>query len=133
MGRIIPPHASSMGKAICASQSEVRCEALLRSYGLHRFSDTTITDESELKTEFENIRREGWSLDNEESTEKGYCFGVPVTIGNEILAALSISVPESRIPEVKFRDEIIEALKDTAVQIQEKLAESSVPFLVPDA
>ncbi len=48
IGHILPPNASSLGKVITASQPEERREKLLRSYGLYRFTDHTITDRSEL-------------------------------------------------------------------------------------
>ena len=36
VGRIVPPHASSLGKAITAFQPEDVRERLIRSYGIHR-------------------------------------------------------------------------------------------------
>src|SRR3954463_1890435 len=50
-GRILPPHASSMGKAVTAFQpAEVR-ERLLRSYGTARITETTICDPRALEEE----------------------------------------------------------------------------------
>ncbi len=101
--RIIPPHASSMGKAITAFQPEGRRETLLRSYGLHRFTKHTITDENELVREFEQIRAKGWSTDKEESTDEGCCFGAPVFVQGEVRAALSVSIPQPRVPKGEAR------------------------------
>ncbi len=56
VGRIVPPHASSLGKAVAAFQSEEVRDRLVRSYGIHRFTEHTVTDEVELKLEFERVR-----------------------------------------------------------------------------
>jgi len=116
-GRIIPPHASSVGKAITAHQDDARRETLLRSYGRHRFTEHTITDEVDLNEEFKEIVRQGWSRDHEESTLEGCCVGVPVFILGQVRAGISISVPVSRHPEPEAREVIIAALKESAEEI----------------
>ncbi len=123
VGRIIPPHASSMGKAITAFQTEKRREELLRSYGLHRFSERTITDEIELNSAFEQIRKNGWSVDNEESTEEGFCFGAPISVGEEVRAAISISFPEARSPKSEAREKLVASLIRLTREITEELVE----------
>lgn len=119
-GRILPPHASSLGKVITAYQGENRRETLLRSYGLQRFSEHTITDEVQLGQEFEKILRRGWGSDYEESTLKGCCFGAPISIVGEVRAALSISMPTMRHPEEKAQEEMTTALKEATRRISEQ-------------
>ncbi len=114
VGRILPPHASSLGKAITASQPEAVREKLLRCYGVFRFTPTTITDEIALQTELDTIRTRGYATDNEESTPGGFCFAAPlVGSGGEVVAALSISVPAIRM-ESQNHAKIIEALRKSA-------------------
>ena len=123
VGRIIPPHASSLGKSITASQSEERRDKLLRSYGLHRFTESTITDESELKSEFERIRERGYATEKEESTPDGFCFGAPVWYEERVIAAISLAFPEMRLPAKKDQDAIIRSLTALTRATGEKLAE----------
>jgi len=78
VGHIVPPNASSLGKAITAFQSEERREKLLRSYGVYRFTDHTITDRTELDREFARAREQKFATDLEESVSDGHCFGVPI-------------------------------------------------------
>ncbi|MDA2925190.1 IclR family transcriptional regulator [Acidobacteria bacterium AH-259-L09] len=120
VGRIIPPHASSLGKSITAHQTEERREKLLRSYGLYLFTDKTITDEAELKHEFERVCARGYSTDVEESTSDGCCFGAPI-FGNreQAIAAISISIPKMRSPRGKDQRELIAALQSVAKDISE--------------
>lgn len=122
VGRIIPPHASSMGKSITAHQPEERRRQLLRSYGLHTFTDKTIVDENELKRELERVRSRGFSTDQEESANEGCCFGVPIFgKGEEAIGAISISIPKTRVPQGAQQKELIAALQKAAREIGEEL------------
>src|SRR5438309_446962 len=78
VGRIVPPHASSLGKSVTAFLDEETREKLLRSYGTNPFTPHTIVDPLALRREFDQIRADGYALDREESTEGGVCFGAPV-------------------------------------------------------
>jgi IclR family acetate operon transcriptional repressor len=77
-GRILPPNASSLGKAITAFQPPEIAEKLLRSYGMYSFTSATITDEIALREEFAKIRRHGFAEDLEESVTGGRCFAAPI-------------------------------------------------------
>ncbi len=97
VGRIIPPHASALGKCITAFQDEAGRERLLRSYGIVRFTPKTIVDEEELRQEYERIASRGYATDDEESTLHGYCIAAPVRAPDgRVIAAISISPPMVR-------------------------------------
>ena len=49
-GAIIPPHASSIGKAIAAFQDEEKQEQLVGSFGLLRLTEKTIQDRDQAQT-----------------------------------------------------------------------------------
>ena len=78
VGHILPPNASSLGKAITAFQNEERREKLLRSYGVYRFTEHTITDRTDLDREYARVREQKFATDLEESVSDGHCFGVPI-------------------------------------------------------
>ena len=118
VGRIVPPHASSLGKAVAAFQSEAVRERLVRSYGIHRFTEHTVTDEVELKHEFERVRSRGYSTDEEESVLDGCCFGAPVLdVHGEAIAAISISAPKSRISDEQLRKRLLTVLRRIADRV----------------
>lgn len=123
VGRILPPHASSLGKAITAYQPEDVVERLRRSYGNHRFTEHTITDEVALKQEYERVRSHGFSTDAEESVLEGCCFGAPV-IGPDgvAVAAISLSLPKMRLRDKALQKKIVAAVRDAATQTQKSLA-----------
>jgi IclR family acetate operon transcriptional repressor len=115
VGRIVPPHASSLGKAIAAFQPEDVRERLVRSYGIHRFTDRTVTDEVELKREFERVRSRGYSTDQEESVLEGCCFGVPILDGpGDAIAAISVSSPKMRIRDEQLQKRLVAVIRRAA-------------------
>jgi IclR family acetate operon transcriptional repressor len=128
VGRIVPPHASSLGKAITAFQREDVGDRLIRSYGLHRFTDHTITDEMELKREFERVRSRGYSTDAEESVLEGICFGVPILAAHgDALAAISVSSPKMRMRANPLQKRLVAALRRAADDVSRAIAPQTVP------
>lgn len=126
VGRIVPPHASSLGKAIAAFQPEEVRERLVRSYGIHRFTDHTVTDEVELKREFERVRSRGYSTDQEESVLEGCCFGVPVLDAHgDAIAAISISSPKMRIRDEQLQKRQVAAIRRAAESVASQCVKRS--------
>ena len=123
VGRIVPPHASSLGKAVAAFQPEEVRERLVRSYGIHRFTDHTVTDEVELKREFELVRTRGYSTDQEESVLEGCCFGVPILDAHgDAIGAISISSPKMRIRDEQMQKRVVAALRRAGEGVARALA-----------
>ena len=118
VGRILPPHASSLGKAVTAFQDDARRESLIRSYGLHRFTEHTLVDERDLREEFDRIRRDGYSLDAQESALEGCCFGAPIHDQSGVIyGAVSLSMPKSRLRPAALRATVIAAVRRAADRI----------------
>lgn len=99
VGRILPPHASSLGKTIVAFQPEADQERLIRNYGLLQITTHTIIDEDLLAQEFERIRQLGYGSDDEESILGAHCVGAPIRLGYSVIGAVSLSMPKSRMPK----------------------------------
>lgn len=116
-GRVLPPHCSSLGKAITAFQPPEAIERILEAYGLYRRTERSIVDRDQLAAEFERIRQTGYACDREESVPGGVCFGAPVRAGEErVVAAVSVSIPVVRLtPEREA--EIIDAVREAGRQI----------------
>ena len=123
VGRIVPPHASSLGKAVAAFQREDIRDRLVRSYGIHRFTEYTLTDEVELKREFEQVHSRGYSTDQEESVLEGCCFGAPVLDGRgEAIAAISVSGPKMRVRDEQLQKRLVTALRRASDHVAGLLA-----------
>jgi IclR family acetate operon transcriptional repressor len=118
VGRILPPHASSLGKAIAAFQEDAVRDSLVRSYGLQAFTEHTIIDERALRAEYEIIRGRGYSLDREETVPGGCCFGAPITFGSgRVVAAMSISLPKPRLESRGGEKMVLRSLRDAAARV----------------
>lgn len=122
VGHILPPNASSLGKVVTAFQPVERREKLLRSFGIYRFTEHTITDRALLNEEYASVCGRGFAVDREETVLGGNCFGVPIFAGPEgdVVGAVSSSVPKLRLSDREGR--IIEALTKVAQSISAALA-----------
>jgi DNA-binding IclR family transcriptional regulator len=122
VGHILPPNASSLGKVITAFQTEERREKLLRSHGIYRFTEHTITFRTDLDQEFARVREQRFATGLEESVSDGHCFAVPIRgSAGEVAAAISVSSPKSRVPNGERRETILTALRATADLIEADL------------
>jgi DNA-binding IclR family transcriptional regulator len=111
VGHILPPNASSLGKVITAFQSPLRREKLLRSFGVYRFTEHTITDPASLEREYQDIRECGFARDAEETVHGGICFGVPIASPHgHVVAALSMSMPKMRLRDAEQENSVIAKL-----------------------
>jgi IclR family acetate operon transcriptional repressor len=118
VGHILPPNASSLGKAITAFQSPEQQEKLLRSFGAYRFTQNTITDRNELNREYESIRLRKYAIDREECNYDGVCFCVPIFGPHgQVSAAISSSMPKSRLHDTAHEEAIIGTLRTVAEQL----------------
>src|SRR5882724_5845456 len=113
-GRVLPPHCSSLGKAITAFQESSRIDRLLECYGLYRRTENTVIDRQPLLEEFARIRASGYSVDRQETVLGGVCFGAAITAnGSPVVAAISLSTPLVRMTAQREK-QIVAALLDTA-------------------
>lgn len=121
LGRILPPHGSSLGKVIAAFLDAGSREHLLRSYGTAALTPNTTTDSLALSREFEQIRARGHAEDWEESTPGGVCFGAPILRPGGLAAgAVSLSLPRMRLDGEDRQLRIIKAVRKTAAEISRR-------------
>lgn len=113
-GRVLPPHASSLGKAITAFQKAELIERILEVYGLVPRTARTVCDRQALIAEFEHIRAAGYAVDREESVPGGICIAAAISLDSgSVIAAVSVSTPAVRMSPERELD-ITRAVLDTA-------------------
>jgi DNA-binding IclR family transcriptional regulator len=121
LGKILPPHCSSMAKAITAFQPPERLNRIIQTYGLVRFTAQTIVDRLALTSEYEKIRERGWSMEREESSIGICCFGAPVfSTKQHAIAAISVMCPLIRITPER-EQQIVKELLNTAEEARSAL------------
>ena len=91
-------HASGSGKAMLAFLGEARLAEIVERHGLPAATDKTIHTPQALRLNLEVVRQQGFAVDDEEASLGIRCVAAPVfDNGGEVIAALSISGPASRI------------------------------------
>jgi IclR family KDG regulon transcriptional repressor len=115
-----PLYCSSMGKIFLSGFNEKQLKEYFNSNRIVSRTVKTITNLDKIKEEIKKIKKEKVAFDNEEYEYGLTCIAAPViNKKNEIIAALSISGPTSRL-EFKDINKITEKLKETAKQISQK-------------
>jgi len=124
LGRVIPPHCSSLGKSITAFQERDLIDQILESYGLTRRTQNTVVDRQALLAEFEHIRSTGYAFDREETLIGGICIGAAIVpAGARVVSSISVSTPTVRMTADR-EQEIIATVLDSARQAARVLQES---------
>jgi len=111
-------HTSALGKAILANMPPERFESVIERHGLPVQTSNTVTDRETLEAELEEIRDRGVAFDGEERAEGIRCVAAPITDNRgELIGAVSVSGPSTRMRDERFRKEIPEMVQDTATVI----------------
>lgn len=101
-GSRVPMHCTSVGKLLLSVQPRKRRNEIIRATPLHRYTETTITDPDALQAELDEIRRRGYSVDNQEFLAGVVCLAVPVRDSKGVICAgLAISAPLARMSVAK--------------------------------
>lgn len=117
VGRRMPLHSTSVGKALSAYLPEKEAGALFQATGLPRFTPRTITSLARLKQELKKIRESGVAIDNEENTPGVRCVAAPIFAENgAVVAALSLTGPVQQVTEERV-GRIVEKVKEAARQL----------------
>lgn len=121
IGKRSPMYCTSVGKAILAHLPEKKVKEIWDNSKIVKYTDYTITDFEELKTELEDIRQKGYAVDNEENEMGVRCIGVPIfNRHGKVEAAISISGPAIRVTESKISNFSIKVM-NTASLISREL------------
>lgn len=124
VGRRMHLNCTAIGKAILASLNAETVERIIARHGLPRQTENTITDRDELYDELDRIRADGFATDDEEILTGLRCVAAPITTENkELLGAISISGPTSRITGRRFEKELPESVRRIANVIEINIAQ----------
>lgn len=111
MGRHL--HYSAAGKSILSQFDKDELDALIEQRGLPPATKHTITDPDEFKAELERVREHGYATNDEEDLLGIRAVGSPIfSPGGEVLGALSVSAPASRLESDRFTEEFPALVKE---------------------
>ena len=105
IGGKLPMHASGAGKAFLAHLSDEQVTALLHQKGLHYYTPKTLMSPQSLKENLAQVRKAGFSFDDEEHALGLRCVAAPIYDEHgEPFAALSISGPIARMTDDRITE-----------------------------
>ncbi|MCO6009883.1 IclR family transcriptional regulator [Actinoallomurus purpureus] len=116
VGRRLPVHATSLGKATLAERTDEEVGALLPAEP-ERLTPNTLCDRDALLADLAETRRRGYAIDDGENTAGLHCIGVALRYDPVVTDALSCSIPKSRLtPELE--SDVIAALEEVRSAIE---------------
>ncbi|MFC6825182.1 IclR family transcriptional regulator [Halopelagius fulvigenes] len=124
IGSRIPLHSTAAGKAILAGLSEERLFEVVERTEFEPMTEQTITDSEVLCDELDEIRERGYSFNRQENIEGLNAVGVPVSVDEEVIGALSVSGPSHRLKGEWFEEELPNLLLGAANELELNIAYS---------
>lgn len=116
-----PVYCTALGKALLANSSDEVINETIPKIEFEKLTDTTITGVANFKKELENIKQQGYAIDNQESEMGLYCIAAPIFSGEgKTIAALSVAGMISRIRD-EGGQELVDAVVNTAAEISRGL------------
>jgi IclR family transcriptional regulator, acetate operon repressor len=112
-----------VGKALLAGFPPEEVRALLSRTGMPAATEKTITTADGFLAALEDVRRQGYAIDDNEQEIGVRCLAVPVP-DSPTAAAISISGPAGRVTEAAT-DKIVPVLQQVAGELSEALASQS--------
>lgn len=121
IGRQAPAHATGVGRVLLAALPSEKVTEIIKSKGLCKLTENTITSPENLQKELERIRENGFAIDNEECEVGAKCIAAPIRdYTNQVVAAVSISGPSARLSEERL-DDLVIVVKETASKISKEI------------
>jgi IclR family transcriptional regulator, pca regulon regulatory protein len=119
VGTRFPAWATSMGRVLIAALPEAAREAYFRSVQLQPFTEHSIGDVESLRAEVARSGEQGWSMVSQELAEGLRGLAVPVRRGNDVIAAVNVSLQAHRASRQAAEKDILPLLQSAAQRIGE--------------
>lgn len=122
VGRRSPAYCTGLGKALIAHEDHEKIRQYYETHKLKQFTTKTIKNVDELIEELSIVRDRGYAFDLGEHETDVYCVSTTIKdYQGEVVAALSISGPKSRLQSIESDTSLIDSLRRTAITISDKL------------
>lgn len=118
VGMVHPMYCSGVGKAIMATLPEKELRQIWNESVIEKKTDKTIVDYEEMLRVLEEVKRNGYALDDEENEKGVRCIAACLkSYQNEVKYAFSISGPTSRMTRERVKELSVDVKK-----VQEELS-----------
>lgn len=112
-------HSTAVGRAFAAELPEDEVRRILAAAGMPALTPRTITGVDELLRVLEDVRKQGYALDDEENEEGARCVAVAIP-GARVPTGISISAPAVRLSREQA-ERIAAVLADEAAYLARRL------------
>ncbi|CAM4434631.1 Pectin degradation repressor protein KdgR [Mycobacterium basiliense] len=121
LGRTMPAHCTSTGKAMLAQLSQPELHQLLPDEQLARVTPRSIGTRAQLEAELSRIRQRGYAVNREESEEGVASIAVPIPVrAPGLRLALNAAAPRNRLDKSRHAA-VAAALVKAAKEIGDQL------------
>ena len=121
LGRVMPAHCTSTGKAMLATLSLTELHSLYPDERLEQVTPLSIHSRSELERQLDRVRKDGYAVNREESEEGVASVAVAVpTSAPGMRLALNASAPKHQLPPGKVKS-IARVLASAAEELGQSL------------
>jgi IclR family pca regulon transcriptional regulator len=119
VGAHLPAHCTSMGRVLLAALSDAELDRFLERAELARFTPYTIVDHSELRATIEKVRRNGYSLVDQELEIGLKSIAIPVVnASGRVIAAINVSDQGGTVGKKQMVENYLPALRDAAAKMR---------------
>ncbi|GAA0239461.1 IclR family transcriptional regulator [Haladaptatus pallidirubidus] len=123
LGNRLHLHNTAVGKAILAELPDLQVERIIDKWGLPKETKNTITDRESLFAEIEEIREQGYAVNNAENFKELHAIGVAATRqSGGIIGGFSVTGPEHSITGGERETELADAVKKIVSEFELELA-----------
>ena len=116
LGREVPAHCTSTGKALLAELSEEELRAMYPQERLEAVTEKSVRTRSELEAQLREVRERGYAVNYEESEEGVGSVAVAVPTSSRIRIALNVSAPVYRLTHEKV-EAFGQTLREASVRL----------------
>ena len=122
VGTRFPAYAASMGRVLLAALSPEELEKYLAEATFEAFTERTVTDPGQLRDIIAQVRRDGYSIVDQELEEGLRAIAAPIhDSSGTVTAAINVSAHASRMGADAMRTQLLPALLETARSIEADL------------
>jgi len=121
LGRAMPAHCTSTGKALLARLSDADIVRLYPNAELERVTAHSVGTRAELHVELDRIRQQGYAVNREGSEDGVASVAVPITTrAPGVLLALNAAAPVHRLSDSQYRA-VAAVLVEAAKEIGDRI------------
>lgn len=120
-----PFYSTSLGRAITLQMSDATWDALIDRTKLIARTTETVVDINQLRKIHRRVKQDGYAVEQDQNDVGVTCIGAPIYEDENVIAAISLSVPSARVDQ-KTLQRLIKTVVQTAQRISKQILQQSV-------